>query len=78
MQARLDSLTPAQREALKTRRAEGRRPPVDPAYAQALREERKVLRDRVKAGALDRHAAAEQLREWMKTHRPAAPRGDGE
>lgn len=76
MKARLDSLTPAQRDALKERRAHRR--PADPAYAKALHDERTALRDQVKAGTLDRHAAAEQLREWMKTHRPAAPGGAGE
>jgi hypothetical protein len=76
MKARLDSLTPAQRDALKERRAAGRSP-VDPAYAQARRDELKSLRDQVKAGTLDRHAAAEQMREWLKTHRPAAPGNGG-
>ena len=78
MKARLDSLTPSQREALKERRANRGHGPVDPAYAQALHDERKALRDQVKAGTLDRQAAAAQLREWMKAHRPAAPGGGGE
>lgn len=58
--ARLESLTPAQRDAMK-------------AEMKAYREERKALMDQVKAGKLDRKTAAEQLKAWREAHKPTKP-----
>lgn len=58
--AKLESLTPAQRDALK-------------AEMKAYREERKTLMEQVKAGKLDRKTAAEQLKAWREAHKPSKP-----
>ena len=58
--AKLESLTPAQRDAMK-------------AEMKAYREERKSLMEQVKAGKLDRKTAAEQLKAWREAHKPAKP-----
>lgn len=44
--------------------------PEQASFREALRERRRALRDEVSAGSLDRHEAAEQLRAWLREHRP--------
>ncbi len=56
--AKLEALTPAQRDALK-------------AQMKAYHEERKSLMEQVKAGKIDRKTAAEQLKAWRAAHKPA-------
>ena len=48
------------------------RTPERAAFAQALRDKRRDLRAAVAAGTMDRHAAAEQLRAWLRTTGPAS------
>src|SRR5688500_7886074 len=51
--ARVEGLTPAQREAMKEQ-------------AKAYQELRKSLMEQVKAGKLERKSAAEQLKAWRE------------
>ncbi len=58
--ARVEGLTPAQREAMKEQ-------------AKAYQEQRKALMEQVKAGTLDRKSAAEKLKAWREANKPAKP-----
>ena len=44
--------------------------PEQASFREALRERRRALRAEVSAGSLNRHDAAEQLRAWLREHRP--------
>ncbi len=77
---RLAAMAPEDRAALAERLRGGRpdgvrgpRSPEQAAFAQSLREKRRELRGAVSAGTLDRHAAAEQLRSWLRSNRPGGP-----
>ena len=58
--AKLEALTPAQRDAMKARMKE-------------YREQRKSLMEQVKAGKIDRKTADEQLKAWREAHKPSKP-----
>ena len=58
--AKLEALTPAQRDAMK-------------AQMKEYREQRKSLMEQVKAGKIDRKTAAEQLKAWREAHKPDRP-----
>ena len=77
---RRDALTPDQRAAMRSSGAGAARgtppTPAQKEFAHALREKRQALRADVAAGKLDRRAAAEELRSWMKLNRPKPSSGD--
>ena len=76
------ALTAEQREALRNSAADGARPgrsaptAAQTAFRQALRDKRQALRADVAAGRLDRRAAAEELRAWLKQNRPRPSGGE--
>jgi hypothetical protein len=44
--------------------------PEQKEYAKAMREERKLLAQQVKAGTLDKAGAREAFKAWRKEHQP--------
>lgn len=82
LRARREAMTPEQREAARAAAGGAReRPRAAPTpegrdFAKALREKRRQLRDDVTAGKLDRKAAADELRLWIKDRRPKPTGGE--
>ncbi|MBI2795491.1 MAG: hypothetical protein HYX65_02170 [Gemmatimonadetes bacterium] len=77
---RREGMTPEQRDAARIgarERPRGTPTQAQRDLAQALRDKRRRLREDVKAGKTDRHTAAEELRAWMRDHRPGSGGGEG-
>lgn len=81
LRARREAMTPEQREVARglaggARERSGGAPTQGQRdFAKALGEKRRQLRADVAAGKLDRSAAADELRMWIKDRRPK-PAGD--
>ena len=82
LRTRREAMTPEQREAARANAGGAReRPRGAPTQAQrdfakAIGEKRRQLRDDVAAGKLDRKAAADELRAWIKDRRPKPTGGE--
>lgn len=83
MKSRREGMTPDQREAARMNGAGNReRPTAAPTeaqrdFARALRDKRRQLREDVAGGKVDRQAAADELRAWLRDRRPKPSGGEG-